>query len=465
MGFWSKLRRTVSPGRHSKEIEEEIEFHLAMKEKDAGNSRAARIQFGNPSRLLEETRAAGILDWLESAVRDVRYGFRQLRKAKVLTAAVILSLTIGIGSNTAIYSIVDAALLRPLPVHDPESLVILQWSSMGWPEGLMRQHTGDTSGSLVGRLQGSSVAPGTYRKLAHKQKVFESLIGFSDGDKASVIINGSAEQLSLQYVSANFFQGLGVPPVLGRPFSDGDDRIGQPPVVIISDRLWRSRFGGQNDVLQKYIRVNNVLARIAGVAPPRFFGVQVGSWIDLYAPLTAKVALSPDHTSDRVTGESDQSWWVRQMGRLHSGQEAADADKLLSAVFRRVVVPEGLSIKSSTIPILIASPGQRGFDPIGADESRALWILLSLVALLLLIVCANVANLLLVRSVARRREAAVCLALGAPRARLLRQHLIENLTFGLAGGLGARGVTPEILAAANSDRRARAIIPCGAGAA
>ncbi len=435
MGFWSKLRRTVLPGRHNEEVEEEIQFHLAMKERDVGGQRAARIQFGNAARISEETRAAGILDWLESAVRDVRYGFRQLCKAKILTAAVILSLAIGIGSNTAIYSIVDAALIRALPVQDPQSLVILQWSSMGWPEGLLAGHTGDSSGSLVGRFQGSSIAPGTYRKLAHEQTVFRHLIGFSDVDKASAVINGSAEQLSLEFVSANFFEGLGVSPVLGRSFSNDDDRVGQPPVVIISDRLWRNSFGAQRDVLQKHIRVNNVLARIAGVAPPRFFGVQAGSWVDLYAPLAARVTFSRDIFSADGRGDDDQYWWVREIGRLNPSQDVTAATRQLTALFRRVVVPEGLSIASSKIPTLFASPGQRGFDPIGADESRALWILLSLVALLLLIVCANVANLLLVRSVARRREAAVCLALGAPRLRLLRQHLIENLTLGLAGGL------------------------------
>ena len=247
--------------------------------------------------------------------------------------------------------------------------------------------------------------------------------------------NRAAEELKLQYVSANFFEALGVAPRLGRAFSPEDDRAGQPPVVIISDRFWRKWFGGDERVPGRTMRVNNVPVEIVGVAKPGFFGVQIGEWVDLYAPLAAQAALSPRMRLDQSSGQMDNNWWVRLIARIKPGVSEAQATQRLSSQFQGLVVPANVHIKQSKIPKLISAPGERGFDPVGTDKAQALWILLLLVGLILLIVCANVANLLLSRAVARQRESAVCLALGAPRLRLLRQYLIESAALAAAGGL------------------------------
>jgi len=436
MSLWSKLFRTFRPGNHTADIEEELNYHLAMKEQEGSDPRAARVKFGNVSLMKEDTRAQGILVWLECLLRDLRYGLRQLCRTPALTLVVVFSLALGIGANSAIFSLVDAALLKPLPVRNPEALRVIEWSSdRGWPEDLCHMLTGDSNGGPDGPLRGSSIAPRIYRELAAKQEGFAALIGFSDPDLSGVAFGSrAAEQIQLQYVSVNFFQELGRLPQLGRTFSASDDRAGAPPVAIISDRLWRSRFAGQENVLGQTLRVNSIPVQIIGVASPGFFGVQIGEWVDLYTPLSALDALSPRVKLDKLLSEADTYWWVRQAGRLKPGINEGQAIQQASALFQHLVVPENIRVSPGKVPKLVASQGERGFDPVGTDKARALWILLLLVGLILLIVCANVANLLLSRAVVRQRESAVCLALGAGRFRLIRQYLVESLILALAGG-------------------------------
>ena len=437
MSWWSKLVRTIRPGHHDEEIEEELNYHLAMKEREGVDARTARLKLGNAALFKEETRAQGILPWLESAGRDAAYGWRQLRRTPVVTLVVIMTLALGIGANSAIFSLVDTALLKRLPVRGAGSLRLIEWTTQhGWPEPLCNNLTGDFSGNPTAEMRASSIAPRIYRELARQQSGFSSLIGFSDADgTVAVSVEGRpAEQLNLQYVSANFFRGLGIGLRLGRTFSQDEDRVEQAVLVVISERLWRSHFGGRESVLGQVMRVNNVPVQIIGVSPRGFFGVKIGTWEDLYAPLAAQVALSPRVRLDQSLGEADNYWWVRMLGRSKPGVGESQAIQQLSTLFRHLVVPEGFQIDEGKIPKLVALPGGRGFDPIDRDHARALWIILLLVGLILLIVCANVANLLLARAVARQRESAVCLALGAPRLRLLRQYLIESLTLAVGGG-------------------------------
>jgi predicted permease len=434
MGFWSQLKRTFRSGQHDKDIEDELEYHLAMKEQNGCEARAARLQFGNPTKLKEEARAEGVLPWLESSFRDARYALRQMHKAPLFTLVLVFSLALGIGANSAIFSLVNAALLRSLSVPKPESLRLVEWTNNGFPEALCNMLSGDSKGDEH-RFQGSSIAVRVYRELATQQHGFTSLIGFSDPSMAAVVVNKQpAEQFRLQYVSANFFSGLEVKLQLGRPFLLSDDRVGQPPVVIISDRFWRSQLARRSDVLGQVLRINNVPVEIAGVAAPGFFGLQIGEWVDLYTPLAAEVALSPRAKLDQSFGDTDRYWWVRMMARLRPEASESQAMQELATLFQRLAVPSGVHIEAEKIPKLIALPGERGVDPMRADESRALWILFLLVGLILLIVCANVANLLLSRAIVRQRESAVCLALGAARFRLFRQYFTESLLLAVCGG-------------------------------
>ena len=431
MGLWSRLRKTFRGDRHSAEIEEELQFHLDMDAAGGHDYRQTRLRLGNVTRIKEETRAMGIIEWLDSALNDARYGVRQLRRTPALTTAVVLSLAVGLGANAAIFSLVDAAILKPLPVDRPGSLVIVQWTNEGFPPGTTN-HNGEYVPVSGGRHQGSSVPAFLYRRLAREQTVFETLIGVAAYPDGVAIASDRfpAEQTGVQYVSANFFQGLGVVPVLGRGFRDDEDRVGGEPVVIVSHRFWASRLGRGQDALDRTVRVNNVAARIVGVAPPGFYGLRAGQWPDLYAPLAMKVAFQPSQNGAAPRGEDDGNWWVRQVGRLKPGVSETAARTGIAGLFRNMVVPDG----TSKIPELVTLPGRRGFDGLNIQDARALWILMLLVGVLLLIVCANVANLLLARSVGRQRESAVRLALGAARTRLFRQHLIESGVLALLGG-------------------------------
>jgi predicted permease len=426
MGIWARIRKTLHGGRHSAEIQEELEFHLQMDIADGHDRRDARLRLGNLTRIEEDTRAMGIVEWLDSALQDARYGLRQLRKSPALAMAVVLSVAVGVGANAAIFSLIDAALLKPLPVRDPGSLRILEWTHDGFPPGV--ENINGTFRPIAGnRSQGSSIAAYLYRRLAKEQAGFEVLIGMGASPEGAAIAVDSlpAEQVSLQYVSSNFFQGLGAAPAIGRPFQEDEDRVGAEPVVIVSYRFWQQRLADSGAVTDRNVRINNVPARIVGVAPPGFFGLRAGQWPDVYAPLAMRVAFQPPPANGAPRGEKDRDWWVRQIARLKPGVSEAAALAQLQSLLKT--------------PELISLPGRRGLDALNTSDAKALWILMLLVCVLLLIVCANVANLLLSRSVGRRRESSVRLALGAPRSRLFRQHLIESgvlATLGGGAGLG-----------------------------
>jgi predicted permease len=199
-------------------------------------------------------------------------------------------------------------------------------------------------------------------------------------------------------------------------------------VLIVSHRFWMRRLAGGRDALDRNIRINNVSARVVGVAPPGFFGLRAGQWTDVYAPLAMRVSFGA------ARAEDDGDWWVRQVARLKQGTPEAAARAQIASLFRNLYVPEGKRIEPNRIPELIILPGRRAFNALNPTDAKALWILMLLVGVLLLIVCVNVANLLLSRSVGRQRESAVRLALGAARTRLFRQHLIESGVLALLGG-------------------------------
>jgi len=437
VGVWSRLVRTFRAGHHDADIEEELQFHLDMDVVDGRSRREARLRLGNVARIHEETREAGILEWLDSVLRDIRFGWRQLRRTPGLSSAVVLSLAIGIGANAAIFTLVDAALLRPLPVTDPDSLRLVVWTSTGFPPGADNIN-GQYEPIAGDRYQGAAVPAYVYRRLAREQSAHGDLIGFgAETDAIAIAAEGRpAEQVRMQYVSANFFQALGAPPVYGRPFSDDDDRVGGEPVVVVSHRYWMNQLGGRSDALDRAVRVNSVPVRVVGVAPPRFYGLRAGEWPDVFAPLATKVAFQPNRSPDAPRGEDDRNWWVRQIVRLSPEESEAAATIDLAARFRAVAVPEGMNVEPGAIPELAVLPGRHGLDGLNRDEADALWILMRLVGVVLLVVCVNVANLLLSRGVGRQRESAVRLALGAARSRLLRQHLLESALLALLGGIG-----------------------------
>src|SRR5580692_3001850 len=429
--------------KRSDELEKEIRHHLQMAETERIERGAseyeaqagARREFGNVGLVKELARDAWGWRWLLDLYEDLRYGMRTLGKSPGFAATAILTLALGIGANTAIFSILDAAILKPLPLKDPSALLIIEWTNSDFPAGVDNIN-GEFSEIPGGRLRGSSIGANLYRKLAREQTDFASVIGIADPDSVAVALDASpAEEVSLQYVSGNFFQGLEAWPRIGRPFRDEEDRVGQEPVVIVSHRFWMERLGGAGDALNRIVRINNAPARIVGVAPPEFFGLRAGQWTDVYAPLGTRARFQPGGSNGAAQGEDDRDWWVRPAGRLKPGTPESLAKMHIASLFSKLAAQE-MDLEPSKIPELITLPGGRGFHALNTEAARALWILMLLVGVLLLIVCANLANLVLSRSVVRRRESAVRLALGATRARIFRQHLVESGLLGFLGGAG-----------------------------
>jgi predicted permease len=449
--IWARIRYLFREESHARDLSEELDAHLQM-EIDAkiewGMSPdqardAARREFGSPARLRESSHAAWAFHWLESILQDFRYSLRQVRKAPGLSLAVVASLAIGLGANTAIFSLIDAAVLRPLPVRDPDQLVQLEWQNDAVPANVFllcssmsgaRNAQARDSASGGGRVQMPCVSEPVFRALTKRQTGFMSLIGTGPSPVGGIAISTSAgapaSQVLSQPVSWNFFEALGVPVALGRPFVEEDDRLGAELTVVVSHRFWSSRLGGDPGAIGRFVRINNKPARIVGVAPPGFFGLTAGTWIDVYQPLAGLFG----DMSRQSPGLMASTFHVDLLARLAPGVSGAAGASGMSPLFRGLMAEtRGKEIEEKLE--LVARPAARGLYTGSAEEvAQALWILMLLVGVLLLIVCANVANLLLSRSVKRRPESALRLALGAGRGRLVRQHLVETGMLACIGG-------------------------------
>jgi predicted permease len=433
MRLLKRLKRTLAGDERAAEIRDELEFHLEMDVAAGKNRREARRRLGNPERIEDETRSVRIIPWLSSILRDLRDAIGLIKNSPVLSLTVIGSLALGIGANTAIFGLIDAAVLKRLPVDDPDSLVMIEWNSVGFPSGLSSLE-GSSRPISEGRMASSSVAESFYRRLADSETGFDALIAMNQPSNVTVSVSDRpAETSMLQYVSANYFRDLGVVPPLGRGFLDEEDRPGAAPAVVISHRFWTSRLGRVEDVLDREIRVNGVTARVVGVAPPGFYGFRPGNWTDIYAPLAAREAFD---ASDPNFRRDDTYWWVSLFGRLDSTVRLSTADQRIESALSAFFTEIAPGADPESLPKVAISPAPRGFGgELQGNEIKALWILQSLVGVLLLIVCANVANLLLARSVSVQRDSALRLALGASRARLFQKSMIESSTFAIVGGV------------------------------
>jgi predicted permease len=354
---------------------------------------------------------------------DLRFAVRTLIKTPGFTFVVVLTLALGIGANTAIFSLTDQLLLRLLPVRDPQQLVVL-----------------DGPGAFQGRtFNNGTFSYPMYRDFRDRTTVFSGVIARFP-TPLTMMTEGQAERVSGELVTGNYFEVLGVGAQIGRTLTPADDTTpGGHPVAVLSHNYWMRRFAGDPSVLNRSITLNGSPMTIVGVTPPRFYGIVVGENPDVMVPVMMKAQMTP--TWDDL--QNRRSRWVTVMGRIKPGVSRDQAEAAMNVVYRQINEEEITLISTASKTFhdrfvskhLFLREGAKGQSDLRNQFSTPILVLMGMVGMVLLIACANVANLLLARGAARQKEVAIRIALGASRGAIVRQRLVESLLLAAAGGV------------------------------
>jgi len=435
MSWLTKLLRTFDPKPLDAALDDELRFHIDQRTDEfvahgmtpAEARREASLLFGNRTAVRESTRDRNVLVWLETTLQDLRYAARGMRHRPGFTAAAVLSLALGIGANTAIFTLLDQVLLRQLPVRHPEELVQLKRSGAVY---------GDTYGD-------DTYSYPMYRDFRDRNQVFSGMLG-QFPVTLSVAFGSHTERVEGELVSGNYFDVLGVGAALGRTLVPQDDvKPGGHPLAVLAYDYWQSRFSGDPQIVGRTVTVDGLLLTVVGVSQKGFDGITLGRPVRILIPIAMKAQMTQGNFAEEVNLTARRIYWVQVFARLKPGllrqQAQASLQPLLRSLLEMEVQEKGFEKASShdkdeflkgSVALLPASRGKSDLREFEAP----LRILMAIVGVVLLIACANVANLLLARAAARQSELALRLAIGASTGRIVRQLLVECLLLSITGG-------------------------------
>src|SRR5215470_14581849 len=361
---------------------------------------------------------------METVLQNLRHSVRMLAKAPGFAVVAVLTLALGIGANAAIFQLINAVRLRTLPVSDPNTLAIVHLNKNHWGQGNFNGPYAEFTFPL-------------WQQIHQREEAF-SYVAVWGADSLNLARGGEVNNANAIWVSGDFFRVLGVQPFLGRLLSVADDQTGCSDGVDISYAFWQRRYGGAASAIGQTLKLGGHPFPILGVTPPSFYGVSVGDRFDIAVPVCAEPIIGGEYS--RITGPRHrETWWLAMLGRLKPGWTLARATAQLSTIMPTALnetIPPGYDadgVKRYLAYKLEARSAANGFSNLREDSSTSLWLVLGLSGLVLLIACANLANLMLARASTRERETSVRLALGASRARLIAQMLSESALLAIVG--------------------------------
>jgi macrolide transport system ATP-binding/permease protein len=372
MMFFRKLGWLA--GRRSKEdqLAEELQFHLeeeAQERRESGSPAeearwAARRELGNLGMVREETRAVWSWVLLDQLIQDLRYAGRAILHSPGFTALTALSLALGIGANTAIYSFMDALLMRSLPVPDPGSLVVLNWHVTGDKSlrySVVHHESGDFYEDPTTGITTAIFPYPAFELLRNSSDVLSVLFAYHPARQLTMIVHGQAGAVNGEYVSGDYFRGLALTPAAGRLIIPEDDRAGAPGTVVLSYAFAQGRFGDAASAAGRQVRINDMPFTVIGVAPPEFFGVDPAAAPDIYLPMHTNLLLDPKREAGDYLDE--HYYWIEMMGRLRPGVTMAQAQSALGSAFEGwVATTAGTDVERKNLPEFLLKEGAGGLD-------------------------------------------------------------------------------------------------------